>query len=104
MAFDVGQYGQHPVAQIPIDRVVHARAHREPTADSKKRHNERQAQKVPDGETKLDRKAVQSAPSRMRYPIPRSVWMSLGMPGRSTLLRRNRIKTSRLLSLISRSP
>src|SRR5664279_557155 len=104
MALDEWDDRSHFISKIAIEAVIHAHLHGEPTSACKDGDDDRETQKVPGRESSMNRQALQSDPSRMMYPTPRSVWTKRGRPARSTLVRRYRTKTSRLFSLTSRSP
>jgi hypothetical protein len=59
MALDERDHRLHPIAEIAINRMVHTRLHRVPTADREQRDNEREAEKVPGREANVDRQAFQ---------------------------------------------
>src|SRR5215472_7080104 len=80
-----------PIAQFVIDRMVDAGLHREPRQNAKR------------GQTETDGSFFHTASSRSAYPIPRTVWISFRLPGRSILARNCRIKTSSVLLSMSRS-
>src|ERR1035437_9648545 len=104
MALDKGDNRRDSGFKIAVDGVVHAGTHGEPTAASQDGDDDGEAEKLPCGESKLNRQALQSDPPQLLYPTPRSVCRRRGRPGRSTFERRKRMKTSRLFSLTSRSP
>src|SRR5437879_588169 len=59
---------------------------------------------VPESEAQSDRQFSHAWPSsRIRYPTPRTVWISFGLPGESTLLRNRCMNASSVFSSISRS-
>ena len=63
MALDEGHYRVHAIAKITVDRVEHAGPHDEPAAHREEDDDERQTEKVPDGEPKMDGETGQSEPS-----------------------------------------
>src|SRR5262252_4076997 len=92
-----------PVAQFVIDRMVDAGLHREPRQNAKCGQTATEYDEVPRRQTETDGSFFHTASSRSAYPIPRTVWISFRLPGRSILARNCRIKTSSVLLSMSRS-
>src|SRR5260370_29981850 len=94
----------HAVPQLVVDGVVDARTHRKPSRHAEQAEAAGQDQEIPSRQPESDGPLLHApSSSRIEYPTPRIVWMSLRFPGGSILARTCRTKTSSVLLSISRS-
>src|SRR5258708_35609838 len=94
----------HAVPQLVVDGVVDARTHRKPSRHAEQAEAAGEDQEIPSRQPESDGPLLHApSSSRMEYPTPRIVWLSLWVPAESILLRTWRTKTSRVLLSISRS-